>query len=82
MKAALTLAVLATLLETVLTGGDDYEILAAVPPDRMEALQCEAAANGVAVTEIGSIRAGKDDARVLDQHGNPLAFVRPSFSHF
>ncbi|HEY7246594.1 MAG TPA: thiamine-phosphate kinase [Xanthobacteraceae bacterium] len=70
-----------TVIETVLTGGDDYEILAAVPAGKVETLRKEAAARGVAVTEIGTMRAG-DSVRVLDQDGNPLAFARPSFSHF
>jgi thiamine-monophosphate kinase len=71
-----------TLMEAVLTGGDDYEILAAVPAGKLEALRSEAAGRGVAVTEIGMIQAGGGRPRVLDRHGNPLAFARPSFSHF
>jgi thiamine-monophosphate kinase len=71
-----------SLIEAVLTGGDDYEILAAVPANKLEALRSEAAGKGVAVTEIGMIQAGDGRARVLDRHGNPLAFARPSFSHF
>jgi len=70
-----------TLIEAVLTGGDDYEILATVPAGKVEPLRTEAAGNGVAVTEIGTVRAGHS-VRVLDQHGNALAFARPSFSHF
>jgi thiamine-monophosphate kinase len=69
------------LMETVLTGGDDYEILATVSAGKVEALREEAAAKGVAVTEIGTVRTGHS-VRVLDQNGNPLAFARPSFSHF
>jgi thiamine-monophosphate kinase len=71
-----------TLIDAALTGGDDYEILATVPPGNVEALRSQAAGNGVAVTEIGIIRAGQGQARVLDERGNPLAFARPSFSHF
>ena len=37
---------------------------------------------GVAVTEIGEVLVGDGEARVLDQDGRPLAFARPSFSHF
>jgi thiamine-monophosphate kinase len=71
-----------TLLEPVLTGGDDYEILATVPAGKLEAMRSEAAAKGVAVTEIGTIRAREGPVRVLDQHGKALAFARASFSHF
>jgi thiamine-monophosphate kinase len=70
------------LIEPILTGGDDYEILASVPRGKVEALRDQALARGVAVTDIGVVLAGDADARVLDQEGRPLAFARPSFSHF
>jgi thiamine-monophosphate kinase len=70
------------LIETVLTGGDDYEVLASVPRANMEALRDGAAARGIPVTEIGLVLTGSAGPRVLDQSGRPLAFARPSFSHF
>ena len=57
-------------------------ILATVPAGKLEAVRSEAAAKGVAVTEIGTIRAREGPVRVLDQHGKALAFARASFSHF
>jgi thiamine-monophosphate kinase len=69
-------------IEAILTGGDDYEILAAVPTGEMDAFHREAAIREVAVTEIGALYAGQGEARVLDQDGSALAFARPSFSHF
>jgi thiamine-monophosphate kinase len=71
-----------TLIEPILTGGDDYEILASVPRGNVEALRDQALAQGVVVTDIGMVLAGDEEARVLDQHGRALAFARPSFSHF
>jgi thiamine-monophosphate kinase len=70
------------LIETVLTGGDDYEIVAAVPARNVETLRRAAAAVGVPVREIGKVVAGKGGARFLDRDGKPRAFARPSFSHF
>jgi thiamine-monophosphate kinase len=70
------------LIETILTGGDDYEVLASVPPDKVEALRSQASARGVAITEIGVVSAGGAEPRVLDRDGRALAFARPSFSHF
>ena len=70
------------LIETILTGGDDYEVLASVPPDKVEALRNQASARGVAITEIGVVAAGGAEPRVLDRDGRTLAFARPSFSHF
>ena len=70
------------LTETILTGGDDYEVLACVPMDRVEPLRREAAAADVAVTEIGAVNAGEGTAAFLDAKGKPLAFAQGSYSHF
>ena len=69
------------MLETALTGGDDFEILCTVPPDRAAGFRAAAQTAGVAVTEIGTIAVG-EGARFLDAQGVPLAFQRLSFSHF
>jgi thiamine-monophosphate kinase len=69
------------LMETVLTGGDDFEVIATVAPDRFEDLRGEAAAAGVMVTRIGTIEAG-EGTRLRDVDGRVLAFQRPSYSHF
>jgi thiamine-monophosphate kinase len=70
------------LLETLITGGDDYEVLAAVPPGNVEALRTQASAVGVALTEIGIVVEGRGDARFLGADGKPLVLRHPSFSHF
>jgi thiamine-monophosphate kinase len=69
------------LIETILTGGDDFEVIATAAPDRFEVLRAEAAAAGVAVTQIGSIAAG-EGAHFRTPDGRTLAFQRPSYSHF
>jgi thiamine-monophosphate kinase len=71
-----------SLLETILTGGDDYEVLACVPPEKFELLRREAAAADVAVTEIGTVAVGQGAATFLDAEGRSLEFARPAFSHF
>jgi thiamine-monophosphate kinase len=68
------------LLETALTGGDDYEIVATIAPERLAAFQAAARAAGVAVSEIGRMEAG-EGAR-FTREGKALAFARPSYSHF
>ena len=70
------------LFETILTGGDDYEVLASVPPDKLASLRDRASAKGVAITEIGVVSVGDTEPRVQDRHGRTLAFAHPSFSHF
>jgi thiamine-monophosphate kinase len=70
------------LIETIVAGGDDYEVLACVPPDKLEALRRQATAAGVAITDIGTVAAGHGQARFVDARGQPLALAHPSFSHF
>jgi thiamine-monophosphate kinase len=70
------------LMETALTGGDDYEVVAAVPGDAVVRLAVEAAAAGIALTTIGRIAAGGEEAVFRDASGEILRFARPSFSHF
>jgi thiamine-monophosphate kinase len=70
------------LIETIITGGDDYEVLAAVPAGKVAALCRAAAAAGVAMTEIGTVVAGQGEARFVGKDGKPLALAHPSFSHF
>jgi thiamine-monophosphate kinase len=69
-------------LERRLSGGDDYELLLAVPPDRTEALRREAAAAGVPVTWIGSFEAGDPKVVTLDADGKPVELARSGWSHF
>jgi len=69
-----------SLIETVLTGGDDYEILLTLAPGKLAALRAAARAAGVPLTEIGRIVAG-EGTRFID-HGKVLAFAKPSYSHF
>lgn len=68
------------LIETVLTGGDDYEILMTLPAERLAAFRSAAAEGGVAVSEIGRVVAGKGARFMRD--GKVLQFARPSYSHF
>jgi thiamine-monophosphate kinase len=69
-------------LETILTGGDDYELLLAVPPARETALHREAARAGIAVTRIGSFHAGAPHVMVRGPGGKPLALTKGGWSHF
>jgi thiamine-monophosphate kinase len=72
----------AGLIETVLTGGDDYEIVCAIRPADLGAFRAAAAAASVAVTEIGRVVAGNEPPRFFDPERQVLAFAWPSFSHF
>lgn len=69
-----------TVIEPVLTGGDDYEIVCCIPPAKLGAFRNAAQAANVRITEIGRIKAG-EGVRFL-QNGRVLTFKRASFSHF
>ncbi len=71
------------LLETALTGGDDYEILASVAPDRAVAFEHAARAVGVHTARIGVVTEDAASGAVfLDANGAPRTFARGSYSHF
>jgi thiamine-monophosphate kinase len=69
-------------IEALVSGGDDYEILCAVPEDRFEAFAQDAVLAGVAVTSIGTIIAGAGASKFLDAQGREIPLSRLSYSHF
>ena len=68
------------LFETALTGGDDYEIVLALPAEKLAAFGAAARAADVAVTEIGRAQTGEGVRFLRD--GKALTFARASYSHF
>jgi thiamine-monophosphate kinase len=80
--AASLLSCGAVSLETLIAGGDDYEILCTVPEANADAFAEGARQAGVAVTAIGTIMAGERLPRFLDGAGQELALTRLSHSHF
>jgi thiamine-monophosphate kinase len=69
-------------LETVLAGGDDYEILCSVPENRWDAFVAAAGAARVPVTAIGRIVAGDEAPGFVDGTGQKVVLKRLSYSHF
>jgi thiamine-monophosphate kinase len=67
-------------IETVLTGGDDYEIVLTLAPDKLIEFRGAARDAGVPIREIGRVTAGQG-ARFM-QDGKALTFAQPSYSHF
>jgi thiamine-monophosphate kinase len=80
--AAKALAAEPALIEKIMTGGDDYEILAAVPRERLGAFVDQAKAVSIAVTAIGEIVEGDGPPQLIAGDGEQLTFARGSFSHF
>ena len=69
-------------LATRLTGGDDYELLLAIPPERETALVAAGHEAGIPVTRIGRFAAGEPVVEVRGPDGAPLRFERAGWSHF
>ena len=70
-------------LSRLITAGDDYEILLAVPSDKAKPFVAEAAAAGVPVTRIGQVFTGPPALVVEGPDGRPLALPeRAGWDHF
>src|SRR5205823_1645291 len=69
-------------LETLIAGGDDYEILCAIPEDRIEAFVQAVRDAGVAISSIGTVVAGSAVPKFIDGKGREIALERLSYSHF
>ncbi|CAM5765012.1 thiamine-monophosphate kinase [Labrys miyagiensis] len=69
-------------LERALTGGDDYEILCAVPLGERSVFEGMARAFGVPVAWVGTVTSGDHPARFLTADGRERTFSHGSFSHF
>jgi thiamine-monophosphate kinase len=80
--AAALLAQGAVRIEALIAGGDDYEILCAVPENRYAGFAKAAQAAEVSVTVLGSIVAGTTVPRFFDAQGREIVLRRASYSHF
>ena len=70
-------------LERLITAGDDFEVLAAVPPAKAAGFRTVAAAAGVVVAEIGALQAGPPALTIEGTDGNPLPLpARKGWDHF
>jgi thiamine-monophosphate kinase len=69
-------------IEALLSGGDDYEILCAIPEDGLEAFERAADTAGVAVSSIGTVIAAASAPKFLDAQGRDMPLPRLSYSHF
>jgi thiamine-monophosphate kinase len=65
----------------IVTGGDDYEVLAAVPAASADAYQSMAAQASIAVTRIGATLAGTGVV-IEGRDGLPLTLDRAGWDHF
>ena len=69
-------------IEIILSGGDDYEILAAVPSEHCAAFETASREAGVRVTKIGAVKQGAGAPVFLRPDGTALALAAKGFEHF
>jgi thiamine-monophosphate kinase len=69
------------LIEQVVTGGDDYELLAAVSPANWERLQEACLQHGVMPVVIGTVTEASAGFCVLDEAGKDIRFAKGSYTH-
>ena len=68
-------------METALTGGDDYEIVMAVPPENIDQFTQKAKDKGVALSVVGVFGEG-EGVTVLDENDKSVDFKRKGWTHF
>ena len=79
--AAAAIAQEPTLLDIALTGGDDYELLALIPPENCAAFEKAALQLGVAVAKIGLLGKNCGETCWLNSTGEARQFAQRSYVH-
>ncbi|MDP1628250.1 thiamine-phosphate kinase [Parvibaculum sp.] len=79
-RAALTRA--PDLVERIAGGGDDYEILFAVPPERAAEVRAVVAETGIPATRIGTLTERTEGVTILDRSGSPIRLKQLGYRHF
>lgn len=70
------------LLPSLITAGDDYELVAAVPERCVAAFEAEAKAKQLRFASVGKVEPGDPQVKVLDATGESIALSHRGFSHF
>jgi len=69
-------------LTDLMSGGEDYEVLATIAPERAPELERLAAAAGTRTTRIGDITRGSPGAVAVSASGEAITFVKSGWDHF
>lgn len=69
-----------TLLENIVTGGDDYELAFTVPPENCKQVEKIAAEQGVSISKIG-LMTSEPEVRILDERGNEVTTLKQGYIH-
>lgn len=80
--AQAVLAAEGAVLADLMTGGEDYTVLAAVPPARAKAFEALAAETRTRVTCIGTLEPASAGVVALNAAGEPMSFTQLGWDHF
>lgn len=69
-------------LDFALQGGEDYELLIAVPPERWDSLAAAIGAGGVKVTPIGEVVPRAQGVHLRDPSGHSRPLAAGGYEHF
>lgn len=69
-------------IEELLSGGDDYELIMAVPDNKLEAFKAVALKNDVVLQDIGQFKEGEPDVIIYDETGKTLEIKKRGWQHF
>lgn len=69
-------------LETLLTGGDDYELLFTASPSAARHIDSVALQSELRVTRIGKLVDAAEGIVAVDAHGQAISFKHTGFRHF
>ena len=69
-------------LETILTGGDDYELLFTAPTSAAQDIDSLALQLNLGVTRIGTMVEAAKGIIALDAQGQPISYKNAGFRHF
>ncbi|MCG6122520.1 MAG: thiamine-phosphate kinase [Microvirga sp.] len=69
------------LADAIMTGGDDYEIVCAAPPEQLDAFLADCESAGIRMTPIGRFRQGECTA-IFRDGGVEKRYEKASYSHF
>ncbi|PKQ01670.1 MAG: thiamine-phosphate kinase [Alphaproteobacteria bacterium HGW-Alphaproteobacteria-12] len=71
-----------TLFPLIVSGGDDYEILFAAPPERANEIDVAAGEASVQVTKIGRVTGPEEGVTLADGAGRAIPLKQLGYSHF
>jgi thiamine-monophosphate kinase len=65
-----------------LCGGEDYELLFTVPPEKEKTITALRKMFSIPLTRIGEVTEKKGELKILDESGREVSYKREGFTHF